>query len=935
MELRLLGPVRARVADTVVELGPRQQRLVLAVLAWEVNRVVPTERLFEWLWPADPPRSATHALHVLVSNLRSILAEAGAGMTISTEGTGYVLHADPRRIDVHRFTDAVARARASAGDRTRVTLLDEALRLWTGPALADTASPEIRERLCGGLEETRLTAVEDRFDGILRLGGHQEVLGEITAAAEAHPTRERLVGQLMLALHRSGQTSRALEVAQRARSRLAEELGIDPGAELRRLELAILRDDRDLDPVTEPATPLPAHRTRLIGRDRAVADLVDRLATGEARLLTLTGPGGVGKTRLATEVARRTGDRVAVVSLASVRDPGLVLPTVASGLELREMAGVPLRAALRAHLRDLNLLLLLDNVEHLLDAAPDIAWLLDVSPRLTVLATSRTPLRLGGEHVWPVKPLDARSAAELFVERARQAGYADGDDPAVVDAICGRVDRLPLGIELAAARTRLLSPAALLDQLERSHDLLTDGARDAPPRHQALRAAIAWSYDLLSTEEQALLCAVSVFAGGWNAATAAAAANVDPTTAWRLLGGLLDAGLIFRRPCGDVNSFALLETVRVFAMAQAEATGVLPELRERHAVHVESFVAAARWGVEGPDQHKWFTRLRWQQDNIRAALRWLLDRGELDRCAAILVFPTHWIIGGHIAEYRRWAHEVLAGDSLSLAARAGVLAIHGYVSHGSRSEQAIRVTDEAMELARLAGDPRTLALALLLRGNVAVWSRDDAFAAALFDEADAAFRAAGGSGYLAVARAAKAHMAVMQGRAGEADRALAELEAEGRRAGGGWALAMTLVYRGTVLIRLDAWDHAERLLREAVEIVSRLGLASGFVMLWALHHLSVTAAHTGRPERSARLAGAAALLVDRFGPSMAEDIARLPSRRATSRVSAEIGRAAFDALYREGRAMTLDQAVALATAPSAELAACGQGRPGSVDPRDP
>ncbi|MFC0540410.1 AfsR/SARP family transcriptional regulator [Kutzneria chonburiensis] len=484
MELLLLGPVRARVGDTVVNLGPRQQRLVLAVLAWDVNRVVPLQRLVEWLWPADPPRRATHAVHVLVSNLRSILA-GDPDMTISTDGVGYALRADPRQIDVHRFVDGVAKARAATDDQTRVTRLDQALLLWTGPALADTASSEVRERLCGGLEQTRLTAMEDRFDGILRLGGHQQVLGELTSVADAHPTRERLIGQLMLALHRSGQTSRALDAAQRTRALLAEELGIDPGAELRRLELAILRDDRALDPVAprraDPGTPVPAQRTRLVGRDHDVAEIVDRLTTGDARLLTLTGPGGVGKTRLATEAARQcaqhVADGVVVVSLAPVDDPNLVLPTIASSLAIRETDGAQLRTALRARLRDRKLLLLLiDNVEHLVDAGPDIAWLLDVAPGLTVLATSRAPLRLTGEHVWSVTPLDSRSAAELFDERARQAGSARvGHDPAVVDAICRCVDRLPLGIELAAARTRLLPPAALLHQLERSHDLLGGG----------------------------------------------------------------------------------------------------------------------------------------------------------------------------------------------------------------------------------------------------------------------------------------------------------------------------------------------------------------------------------------------------------------------------------------------------------------------------
>ncbi|MEV6611716.1 BTAD domain-containing putative transcriptional regulator [Kutzneria sp. NPDC051319] len=462
MELRLLGPVGARVGDDVVALGPRQQRLVLALLALEVNRTVPVQRLIEWVWPGDPPRSAPHAIKVQVSNLRAILADVGEAVGIATEGAGYLLRADPLAVDAHRFLDGVARARLAPNDRAKIALLDQALGLWHGPALADVAAPEIRERLCGGLEETRLVAMEDRIDARLRLGQHNEILGEITTFADTHPTRERLIGQLVLALHRAGQSTKALGIARRTRAHLAEELGIDPGAELQRLELAVLRNDPALDlmPPREPESALPAHRTRLIGRDRDVADVVERV--GAARLVTLTGPGGVGKTRLALAAAReldtRFADGVTVVPLAPIRDPNLVLPTIAAGLAIKDLAGDSLRTTVQRHLRDRNPLLLLDNLKHLLDAAPDIGWLLDAAPRLTVLVTSRSPLRLNGEQLRPVQSLDMPAAMELFTERARQAGALGDLDSDTVEAICERMDRLPLAVELAAARTRLLSP---------------------------------------------------------------------------------------------------------------------------------------------------------------------------------------------------------------------------------------------------------------------------------------------------------------------------------------------------------------------------------------------------------------------------------------------------------------------------------------------
>ena len=916
MELRLLGPVRACVGEDVLPLGPRQQRLVLALLALEVNRPVPLERLISWIWPDEPPRTAAHAVRVYVSHLRSILAKSG-DMTITAEGTGYLLRAaDPSRIDVHRFRDDVARAKGAANDRSRVALLDRALRLWTGPALADTAPPEIRDRLCGGLEETRLVAVEDRFDALLRLGAHQEAVGEITALVDAHPARERLVGQLMLALHRTGQTSRALEVARRVRAHLAEELGIDPGPELQRLELAILRNDPALalsPPRPEP-TDVPARRTRLIGRDRDVADVLGRLGT--ARLLTLTGPGGVGKTQLALEAARewtaRHGDPVAVVSLAPVRDPNLVLTSIAGAIGVQESAGVAVRTALAAHLAQRRTLLVLDNLEHLLDAGPDIGWLLDSAPGLTVLVTSRAPLRLGGEHLRAVDPLDATAAIELFAERAAQAGSPDTLDSVVTDAICQRVDRLPLAIELAAARTRILSPAALLEQLTRSHDLLADGAADLPARHRSLRATLDWSYDLLTGAEQAMLHATATFAGTWSPAAAATVADLDPTTALRRIAALLDASLIIRIPGGDQARFALLETVRVFALAQAEHEGTLAELRRRHTGYVEGFIEAARQGLEGPDYRSWLALLRDEQDEVRIALRWLLDRGELDRCAALLVFPQYWTFGGQVEEYQRWSKELLTHQSgaLSPAARAGVLALSSAAVFGTDHAGAIEIAERAVRLARGAGDVATLALALLARGQIAMWTGDNELALALLIEAETAFREVGAESFVSVARCVQATVTMSLGEPDKAHRLLLDLEAERRNSEATWDLGVTLAYRGFLLIRLGEWAQADRLVREAVAMLNHLGRS--ITMLNVLHYLCATAAHTGQPRRCARLAGAAAALLERLGPSMVDDMVAGLAARAATEVTGQLGERAWEALFREGRVLSWSEAMDLA-----------------------
>ncbi|MFI9379577.1 BTAD domain-containing putative transcriptional regulator [Kutzneria sp. NPDC052558] len=295
MQIRVLGAVEAQVGDELVALGPRQRRLVLGVLAWEANRTVPIERLIALVWPDDPPRSASHAVRVAVSDLRSRLRD----IDLEAQGSGYVLRCDPMAVDVHRFLALVARAR-KADDPTRLQLLDEALGLWRGPVMADVAEDRTRDLLAAGVEETRLVAVEDRIDVLIRLGHHRDVVEELLGLVDAHPTRERLVGQLMLALYRGGRAGQALDVFRRTRAYLAEELGIDPSGELRRLELAILRDELE-QPVAEPTAPV------LVGRRPELAQLAEwraKAMSGRPMVVLLEGAAGIGKSTLLDEFGR-------------------------------------------------------------------------------------------------------------------------------------------------------------------------------------------------------------------------------------------------------------------------------------------------------------------------------------------------------------------------------------------------------------------------------------------------------------------------------------------------------------------------------------------------------------------------------------------------------------------------------------------------------
>jgi hypothetical protein len=320
--------------------------------------------------------------------------------------------------------------------------------------------------------------------------------------------------------------------------------------------------------------------------------------------------------------------------------------------------------------------------------------------------------------------------------------------------------------------------------------------------------------------------------------------------------------------------------------------------------------------MAGPDYGSWLARLPLEQDNVRMALRWLLDGDQLDRCAAILVFPQHWTFGGRVGEYLRWAREVLArdGGSLSRSARAGLLALCSPAVFGADRSQAVATADEGLLLARGTSDAWALALALLARGHVAMWMNDNESAHSLLAEAESCFRRAGDECFASVARAVNANVTMSLGRAEEAHRMLTELAAERRSETATWDLGVTLAYRGLVLIRLGAWDQAEQQVRVAITMVNHFG--GSITMMYVLHYLCITAAHTGRLERSARLAGAITAFYDQLGPSMLDDDVAELSRLAVAEVTAQLGRDTFDALFREGRALTWGQAVRLAAGQS-------------------
>ena len=489
MEFGILGPLRVAGPGGEIPVAGAKRRALLAVLLLEHrDGVVSADRLIDELWGEHPPATAAKSLQVHVSQLRQ---ELGEGQPIVTRPGGYAVELAPGALDLERFErhlDDARRLRAAGDQEGAAAELRAGLDLFRGPALSDVELLGRASSEGARLEGVRLAALEDRLELDLALGRHGEAIPELEALVGDHPYRERLHAHLMLALYRAGRQADALDAYRRARAALVDELGLEPGPELQRLEAAILAQDPALESAERPAPKAPAPApalpplaSSLVGREAELAELEALIRDPAIRLVTVMGPGGVGKTRLALELAHRlSGD---------FRDGARFVPLAAvdSGERLEEELQV-----------EGETLVVLDNFEQLVDAAPAVAALLAREPAVTVLATSQAALRLTGEHEVPLAPLTAEPAAALFVRRSRDV---DPGDPAIPE-ICRRLDGLPLAIELAAARTRLLSPAAILERLGRRLDLLTGGPRDAPERQRTLRAAIEWSHDLLDERER-------------------------------------------------------------------------------------------------------------------------------------------------------------------------------------------------------------------------------------------------------------------------------------------------------------------------------------------------------------------------------------------------------------------------------------------------
>ncbi len=895
LDYRILGLLEITHDGGSVVVSAAKERALLVHLLLHANERVSVERLAGTIWDERPPPSALKLLQLYVSNLRKAL---GPGV-IATVAGGYRLDVAVPELDSLRFLALLDEGRAArARGHLRVTsqALAEALSLWHGTEIAGGG----HDRDAAPLEERRLECLEERLTVLVELGEHDEALPALTTLCAEQPLRERPRAQLMLALYRAGRQADALEVVRDARRTLDEQLGLEPGEELRSLERAILRHDPELAPPapTNPMRPLPVPRTQLIGRERERTELRALVRRADVRLLSLVGAGGSGKTRLALALAADAGDLfsdgVALAELGAVREPAFVAPAVAAALGISERPGEPLGQTVAEAVADRDVLLVLDNFEQVFEAGPFLLELLGAAPRLTLVVTSRRVLHLSGEQVYTVQPLPDDDAVALFLARAQAEDATRTLPPEAlydIREICRRLDGLPLAIELAAARARLLTPRQLLERLRQSVTALATGPRDLPARQQTLRDTLAWSVALLEPDERRSLTELSVFSGGCSLAAASRVAGADLDR----LATLADHSLLHQDPAGAEPRFLMLETVREYAAEH---------LRDRRSdvarTHTEYFAELAEGAdLRGPDQGLWLERLARERDNLRTALDHAAATSdaalELRLVSALWRF---WWLRGELAEGRgRLEHAIASGSdadpSLLAQACAGGAGIAWSQGDPGRAQE---LAHDGLRAAAAGGNDVATLYCHTVLGLTEKGARNFERAREHLEKSASISLALGRESDVNVAKMNLGSVAFDSGDYATAVPLWQEVLAYHRGRGAEEGSAIALLNLGLAAYWLDQPGEAGRQFAEAETLFDRIGFREYHVH--ALHGLAAVAAAEGQGEPAAGLLGRAArLLADTGSAGVAFDVALARNAESTARelLGDEVFAAAFAA----------------------------------------
>ncbi|WP_059007596.1 BTAD domain-containing putative transcriptional regulator [Streptomyces specialis] len=965
MRFGVLGPLAVWTADgRPVRVPELKVRALLADLLVHGGGPVSADRLADDLWGDDPPGNPANTLQTKVSQLRRALdlAEPGARDLVVHRPGGYVLRVPADAVDAARFTALLDRARAEREPRVTADLLSEALGEWRGPAYADFRDAAFAGPAAARLEEQRLTALEERAEIRLDLGEHSLLADELGELVAEYPLRERLRAAHLRALYRAGRQTEALAAYEELRHRLADELGLDPGPALVAVQRAILTQDPALDAApaaatsaARPGTNLPVPPPPLTGGDPAVTRVAALLA--DARLVTLTGPGGVGKTRLATATAARVAagfpDGVWLADLSGRRPArataaadavGVVGEGVAPAIGRRdEPAGaragvpaVPLSHRLADALRERRLLLVLDNCEHLVTPAAElVALLLRNAGASRVLATSQEPLDIPGETLHAVAPLDlpapgadpdpavlARAGAvQLFVARAPAAAPGFRLDAATapwVAVVCRRLDGLPLALELAAARVRALGVRGLAERLDDRFRLPAARGGGGPARQRTLRAMIDWSWEHLAEPERVVLRRIAAHPGGC-APEAAEAVCAEPGFAagevTDALARLVDRSMVVAEPAPDGGTrYRLLETVAAYALEQPDAAGETGQVLRRRDAHYAGLAEEAEPHLHGRRQRRWLERLDAEALNLRAALESAAGRG--DRALALRLVNAlawYWYLRGRHREAHRSL--VLAGGlpgpvcAEAVAWEAGFAVLTGDGTDPLGRSRAALGALAAAEAAEAAGAPDVrrarsrwfLALAHLHFGAVAPGKE-------LLDEALAAFRALDDRWGEAAALSGRARQAVLESDLVTAERSGAESLALFTSLGDDWGRLQATDMLGYVAEVGGDYDRAARLHREGLRAAEALRLWTD--VSYRLSSLGRIALLTGDFARSTEFHERAMRLAAEQSNRFAEEFARvglgLVARRTGALDEAE---AHFEATLAWNRRLAADYGV--------------------------